>query len=277
MSEYTFTNALGFSLAELAAMVNRSYEQSYLPLQQTALELANYCQYNNMDLGNTVVMFDGDSFVGCSMLATRGQRGWLGGFGIVPQYRGQGAGKALLTRQLAVARALGLAQIQLEVPLQTAEATRLGESAGFKSRRGVLDLLLATDALPQPVSTANISKREPEAMMDWLLQGQQPAWTRERINLQIKGGDAVVLTRADGTSTVMMYRRRGSQGEKVQLYAVALTEPSSDNFALMLRHAAAGATTISIHNEPEGTALHLACTALGFAEEHRYHEMAIEL
>ncbi len=277
MSEYTFTDALDYSMAQLAVLVNCSYEQSYLPLQQSALELANYCQYNNMDLGNTVVMFEGDSFVGCSMLATRGQRGWLGGFGIVPQYRGRGAGKALLTRQLAVARGLGLTQIQLEVPLQTNAALRLGASAGFKSRRDVFDLLIASEALPNPTSMGNISRREPEQIIDWLLQGQQPGWTRDRINLQIKGGDGVVLTRADSPSAAMMYRRRGSQGQKVQLYAVALSESAPADLAYMLRHAAAGVTTISIHNEPEGTLLHQACTALGFIEEHRYHEMAIEL
>ncbi len=278
MSDYTFTDALGYSMAQLAAMINRSYEQSYLPLQQSPLELAYYCQYNNMDLGNSVVMFAAETFVGASLLATRGQRGWLGGFGIVPEYRGRGAGKALIARQLAVARALGLTQIQLEVPLQTAQASRLGASAGFKSRRDVLDLLIATAALPQLASTASISHTAAETMMDRLLQGQQPAWTRERINLLIKGGEAIELTHTEGTSAAMMYRRRGPQGEKVQLYAVVLPEPAAaTDFALMLNHAAAGATIISIHNEPEGTALHQVCTALGFVEEHRYHEMAIDL
>ncbi|PZR97348.1 MAG: hypothetical protein DLM69_09810, partial [Candidatus Chloroheliales bacterium] len=250
MSDYTFTDALGYSMEQLVEMVNRCYKQSYLPLQQTPLELARYCQYNNMDLGSIVVMFDGDNFVGCSLLATRNRRGWLGGFGIVPEYRGRGAGRAMLTRQLAVARTFGLTQLQLEVPLQSTPAPRLGESAGFESRRDVFDLLLATKALPHHASTASISPANPEQIMDLLLQGQQPAWTRERINLLVKGGEAIVLSHASGATAAMMYRRRGSHGEKVQLYAAALSNYAGANdFALMLRHAADSATSISIHNE----------------------------
>ncbi len=88
----------------------------------------------------------------------------------------------------------------------------------------------------------------------------------------------MTLTRADGSKAALMYRRRGRLGEKVQIYAAALHEPgaTSDLLAL-LKHAAAEAVTVSIHNEPEGTPLHHACRELGFSEEHRYHEMHIEL
>lgn len=277
MGEYTFSNALMFNMSELAVMVNRTYEQSFLPLQQTAGELAAYCQYNNMDLGNSLVMREGDNLVGATLLATRGKRGWLGGFGIVPEYRGRGAGKALLGRQLTAGRAIGLTSIQLEAPLESEVAVRLGESMGFITRRDVLDLLLASDTLPQHDSNASISATDAETIMDWLLQGLQPAWTRERINLLIKGGEALTLTRADGSKAALMYRRRGRQGEKVQIYAMALSETGNTlDFLALLHHAAAGATKISIHNEPEGTPLHHACRELGFSEEHRYHEMRHE-
>ncbi len=138
MSNYTFTDALSYSIAQLAEMVNRSYEQSYLPLQQTPLELARYYQYNNMDMGSTVVMFDRDTFVGTSMLATRDRRGWLGGFGIVPAYRGRGAGKAMLTRQLAVAHAAGLTTLQLEVPCRVQPRNDWAQARG--SSRAVMCL-----------------------------------------------------------------------------------------------------------------------------------------
>lgn len=277
MREYTFSDALGYSIAQLAAMVNRSYEQSYLELQQTAGELAAYCQYNNMALEHSLIMREGDNFVGATLLATRAQRGWLGGFGIVPEYRGQDAGKALLVQQLALARTIGLTSIQLEVPLESEAAQRLGASAGFQTRRDVLDLLIDVAALPPPAS-AIISSSDPERIMNWLMQGQPAAWTRERINLLIKGGDALVLHRDDEAQAALMYRRRGKLGEKVQIYALALSATGNgQDIAALLHHAAVGATRISIHNEPEGTPLHRACQELGFAEEHRYHEMHIEL
>ena len=41
---------------------------------------------------------------------------------------------------------------------------------------------------------------------------------------------------------------------------------AADDFGLMLHHAAEGATTISLHNEPEGTTLYQVCSDLGFVQ-----------
>jgi ribosomal protein S18 acetylase RimI-like enzyme len=275
MSEYIFTDALGYSMAQLAEMDNESFREYYIPIQTTPLDMARYCQRNSVDLSNTVVMRDGEQFVGMSMVATRGRRSWVAGFGIVPEYRGKGAGKALMIRTLEVTRAADLTWLQLEVLAQNTRAQRLYESSGFAIRRDVVGLKVGVEAIPKHASTARISLTDPEHIMDWLLQGQQPAWSRERASLLVVGGKAIVISRPGGATGAMLYQRRE---DRIQVLAVALIDRTSANdFAFMLRHVAEGVKTVNLHNEPDDSVLFQVCKDLGFEEEYRQHEMTVEL
>ncbi len=275
MSDYTFTDALGYSMAQLGEMDNQSFREYYFPIENTPLTIARYCQNNNVDLGSTVVMHDGDTFVGMSMVATRGKRGWVAGFGIVPEYRGKGAGKAMMARTLEVARAAGLTGLQLEVLAQNTRAKRLYENSGFTVRRDVVGLKLAAEAIPRHSTTARLTTTEAEHIMDWLLQGQKPAWSRQRASLLVTGGDALVISRPGGATGAMLYQRLE---HRIQVYAVALIDRTSANdFAFMLRHVVADLPFVRVHNEPDDSVLFQVCNELGFEEEYRQHEMTIEL
>ncbi|PZR97347.1 MAG: hypothetical protein DLM69_09805 [Candidatus Chloroheliales bacterium] len=275
MSDYTFSDALGCNMAQLAEMDNQSFAEYYFPIENAPQTMARYCQNNNVDLGNTVVMHDGETFVGMSMVATRGKRGYVMGFGIVPEYRGRGAGKAMLAHTLEVARAAGLIRLQLEVLTQNTHAQRLYENSGFSVRRDVVTLKIGVDAIPRHATTAHITRTDPEQIMDWLLQGQKPIWSRERASLLVVGGEALVISRPGGATGAMLYQRRE---DRIQVLAAALIDRTSANdFAFMLRHVAEGVESVKIHSEPDDTVLFQVCKDIGFAEEHRLHEMIIEL
>ncbi len=275
MSDYTFTDALGCSMAQLGEMDNQSFREYYFPVQNTPLIMARFAQQNSVDLGGTVIMRDGETFVGISMLATRGKRGYIGGFGIVPEYRGKCAGKAMMAQQLAVARAQGLTRLQLEVLAQNTRAQRLYENYGFVAHRDVVGLKSSLAAIPNHKTTARLAPTEPEYIMDWLLQGQQPAWSRERASLLVMGGEALVISRPGGATGAMLYQRRE---DHIQVLAVALIDRTSANdFAFMLRHAAGDLPSVGIHNEPDNSVLYQVCKDMGFEEEYRQHEMTIEL
>lgn len=278
MSEYIFTDALGLNMTELAALDVETFQEFFFPVETTATEMARYCQNSNIDLGNTVVMYDGERRIGMSAFATRGRRGYIAGFGIIPEYRGRGVGKLLLAHQLEVARSYGLRSMQLEVLAQNTLAQRLYEGGGFKIKRGLANLKIAAEALPQHVTNAPVRVTEPELIMDWLMQGQQPAWDRERASLLVMKSEALVVNRPGGATAVMLYRRSGEGDKDVQLSAVALIDRTSTNdFLAMLRYAAEGAEKISVHDEPEGTMLNLICRDMGFEEEYQLHEMVVEL
>lgn len=67
-------------------------------------------------------------------------RGTLG-MGVLPDYRGKGIGRALLSTCLEKARANGITRVELEVRVDNESAIRLYESVGFESealkRRGL--------------------------------------------------------------------------------------------------------------------------------------------
>ncbi len=275
MNEYTFTDALGYSMTQLAEMDNRSFEQYYIPIHSTPTEMARYCWHNNVDLSSTVVMHEGDTFVGMSMLARRGQRGYVCGFGLVPEYRGMGAGKVMLAHTLEVVRTAGMRQLQLEALVQNSRAITLYENAGFVKQRELVGLHIAADAIPRHASNAQITPTEAEYIMDWLMQGQQPAWSRQRVSLLAQGGEAIVTSRPGGATAAMLYQRRG---DTAHILATALIDRTSTNdLATMLRHAAEGVPFVRLQNQPQDSTLFLACQDLGFTEEYRQYEMKVEL
>lgn len=69
----------------------------------------------DLDLDSSPVLIDGGELVGFSYLGRRGDRGWIGGFGVAPAHRGRGVGREIFAEQMAVIRRLGLARVQLEV------------------------------------------------------------------------------------------------------------------------------------------------------------------
>lgn len=61
------------------------------------------------------------------------QEVWLGWFGILPQYRGDGYGRALLERSMDMARQEGYQTLRLYTDEENAEARNLYQKAGFVS------------------------------------------------------------------------------------------------------------------------------------------------
>jgi GNAT superfamily N-acetyltransferase len=88
-----------------------------------------------------LVRFEGNEFSGPSPCATiQGLRRsqWVGtiqNVGVVPEHRGCGLGRALLTKSLLGFRQLGIRQVRLEVTAANKSAVRLYESLGFLVRR----------------------------------------------------------------------------------------------------------------------------------------------
>jgi GNAT superfamily N-acetyltransferase len=61
---------------------------------------------SDIDLARSIVLeTDSAEFIGLSLLAIRGARGWIGGFGVQRKHRRHGYSAVLIRSQLAVARA----------------------------------------------------------------------------------------------------------------------------------------------------------------------------
>src|SRR5258708_2094982 len=181
MSEYHFSNASGYTHAQLSEMHNLSFSGYFFPMTLTTEMNADFWRIYQIDANRSFAMHDqNETFVGMVRLATRGKRGWCGGFGIAPQFRGTGASTILAKRMVQVARESGLATLQLEALTQNIRAIKLYKKVGFISQRRLFGLTIVTDALPDAshrtfLQTESVS---PVMLLPWLPSVGQQYWGR---------------------------------------------------------------------------------------------------
>jgi ribosomal protein S18 acetylase RimI-like enzyme len=278
MSEYRFTPALGYSFEQLAEMHNLSFAGYFMPANMTPAQVADFWRINQIDATCCVVMHDASkAFVGMARMGTRGTRGWCGGFGIVPAFRSSGASKLLAEEMVRVARATGLAQLQLEVLSQNIAARKIYEHVGFVVQRRLFGLRLAASALPTSTATMMTIKQAPlETLFSWPRQNlAQPAWGLELASLLTMPCELLIATDADGAQHAFTAQR---QGDVVRLQVALSQHPLSDDTLAALLHALAGdAATIQIFNEPDDSPFFARYRALGFTEFFSQYEMLLRL
>jgi GNAT superfamily N-acetyltransferase len=123
----SFVPADGFTDEDLAALFNRGYEGYFVPMHVDAATFRFMVDAWDIDLSRSRV----EPGRGFCNLAVRGERGWIGGIGVVPEARREGLGRALMEAVLALAPA----QVTLEVLEQNEPAIKLYESLGFERTR----------------------------------------------------------------------------------------------------------------------------------------------
>src|SRR5690348_9430884 len=172
MNTYSFSNALAYTQMQLAEMHSASFSGYFFPTMITAEMSAGFWRVFQIDAKYCVVMHNEQgAFVGIARIGVRGLRGWCGGFGIVPEFRGTGASKLLVTQMVQVARENGLATLQLEVLTQNIRAIKLYEGAGFRFARRLIGIEAAIDALPDASPTFQATFVDPSVLLPRLYEG----------------------------------------------------------------------------------------------------------
>ena len=116
-----------YSYAELAELFTRGYEGYFVPMHLDEPTLRYMVDAWDIDLSKSRVAPD----AGLANLAVRGDRGWIGGIGVVPEQRRKGVGRALMEAVLDLAPETVL----LEVIEANEPAIELYESLGFEKTR----------------------------------------------------------------------------------------------------------------------------------------------
>jgi ribosomal protein S18 acetylase RimI-like enzyme len=258
----------------LVAAFNLVYTDYIVPAVVNAAWLRQHVALFDIDLERSPVWLDDDgSVVGLSFLGIRDDRGWVGGFGIAPQHRGQGASHGLIQAVLASARAAGLRQVQLEVIIGNDAAVRTYERAGFEHQRDLLVLTRPAGPLTIDVDTTAALEIAPAALIPARdrMPASPPVWQREPRSLahaaNLNGllvGDpaaplALCLYRATDTA-VRLADIAALDAMSAQTLLAALIEREPDQ-------------PITIVNEPEGSEALPALLDAGWVEDLRQHEM----
>lgn len=244
----TIVPADTFDLAALAALFTAGYEGYYVPLHVDEQALTFMVGAWDIDLSRSRVALRGEDRVGVAMLGVRGERGWIGGLGVVPGARRSGVGRALMEALLAEAPA----DVSLEVIEQNEPAIRLYESLGFERTR-ILEVWSLTEQAPP--ATARTVESRPLGQADLPWQRADASLPAEVEQIEVDGAAALI-------------RVTGPRVSVLQLEA-------QDETAAEALLAAARARGESLHyvNVPEGDPASAALQALGGTLELRQFEM----
>jgi len=128
-------SASSLPLADLAALFTRAYEGYVVPMQIDEATLLFLVRTFDLDLDAGLVALREEEPVGLVNLGIRGERGWIGGLGVVATERRDGLGRALMEAVHAEARARGVREISLEVIEGNDAAHRLYEDLGYEPIR----------------------------------------------------------------------------------------------------------------------------------------------
>lgn len=274
MCDYRFSNALGYTFEQLADMHNASFSGYVVPITMTPEQVADFWRLNHIDANRCVVMHDAhNTFVGMARMGTRGTRGWCGGFGIVPAFRGTGVSKLLADEMVRIARETGLSMLQLEVLTQNIRARRLYERVGFVVRRRLLGLQIAISALPESGSLS-LERLPLETLLSW----PEPAlaelcWSLEPASLLAMQAEMWAWSGPDGQRNMLVVQRQDSS---VRIQAALLQSQFTDTtFAALLRAVGTDAETIQVFNAPEENPLVSHAMRVGFTQWFSQYEMTL--
>ncbi|QBD78611.1 GNAT family N-acetyltransferase [Ktedonosporobacter rubrisoli] len=275
MDEYRFSNALDYTHAQLSEMHNLSFSGYFFPMTITPAKSANYWRTHQIDANRCVVMHDrhGD-FVGMARMGTRGRRGWCGGFGIAPQFRGRGASHVLAERMVQVARESELATLQLEVLTQNTRAFKVYEKAGFVAKRRLFGLEMETSALPAG-SRLQTETSGPEAFLPLVYMDGDPCWGCEPASILTLQTETITVPDPQGRANSLLVWRTHEVAEI--LGAVFQSELTDGELVTVLRRAAGDAPKLWLYNEPEQSPFLARCRSLGFKEFFTQYEMSMQL
>jgi RimJ/RimL family protein N-acetyltransferase len=280
MDEYRFARALAYDFGALAAMFTSAFTGYFFPMTMTAEAMVAHWRLNHIDGARSLVMLDVEgAFAGMTLIGARGTRGWCGGFGIVPAFRGRGAGKRLAREMVETARASGLRSLQLEVLSQNAAARAIYEGAGLSVRRRLQTVEIAVATLPDGADTRPLVAAVPvgsAAALDVeVALAAQPIWQQELASLLAITTETTQITDSAGAQTALICAR---SGDKTRILAASVAPSLAVQELTALLHRAAGeSSAIQLVNCPASDALMARCQALGFTEVYSQDEMYLAL
>lgn len=283
----TYQRASTLSPENVVAAFNRSFEGYFVPMAHTVDSLRALIAVNAVALAHSYVALDAARQpAGIALLAIRGARGWIGGMGLAPEWRGRGEAAPLMRAALDEARALGLASVELEVLAQNTPARRLYASLGFENTRrlAVFTGPLAHDRPPiqPPLPIREIAVER--ALGEFAALHQVPSpWQRDLPALVEMAPTLHATALLDGETirAYLLCMAPSASGHSIMDFgsrAATLDARRDDALALIaaLMTPTPGASIRAI-NVPPGDALGDALTLLGCPTPHMQWEMKLAL
>lgn len=135
--EFDTVPASNYSLPDLVNLLNRGFENYFIPIQFTVDMFSNMLRKDGIDLADSRVLIVDDEACGIALIACRRGKhtSRLAAMGIAKGTRGKGAGSWFMNQLLTEARDRGDKEMALEVIEQNEPAVLLYRKYGFQTIR----------------------------------------------------------------------------------------------------------------------------------------------
>ena len=229
-----------------------------------------HVERNGVDLARSRRWTVGGALSGVALLAFRGERAWIGGFGVVPEHRGRGLAQRYLDETLAIAREAGATSVELEVLTYNPRAIRLYERAGFARIDEVVVWVREPLFPPGAAEAEPVRRAYDAAAVAALARTPASCWQREPQSVAAAAPFEALFVGAPELPDAFAFVRRG---ERASLLDARAHDAAAAAALLSALDTQLGAHELALVNEPARGALHDAFAAHGawreFARQHR--------
>ena len=172
------------------AALNESFKNYFVPLHFSEDAFLMLIEQETIWMESSAAAVDAGRVVGVGMLAVRGKSGWIGGMGVIPEYRRQGLARRMMQFLLEQSKSLDLERVRLEVITQNTGAYTLYQSLGFETARELHILSREVAKLPEAYTTpptgVSISEENPANLLNIIsvLPSAPHPWQRSMVKLK---------------------------------------------------------------------------------------------
>jgi ribosomal protein S18 acetylase RimI-like enzyme len=259
-----------------AAAYSAVYAAYVVDFHMTPEQVQRHVESTAIDPARSPLWLDDTGAIqAMAALGIREQRGWIGGFGVAPAYRGQHLSHALLRAVFEIATSSGLRQLELEVLANNLAAIHVYERGGF--RRAGRDLVgLRGDAAHAVTTSGSDADVHPVSLEQALaalaaLRPAAPCWQREGGTLlTLPGMHGLRVGEALQPAAAVAYRVAEAG---VIIADIAARDPKAATTLIAGLAREWPGRPIHLSNEPEGSAGCQAALRAGCIEVWRQHRM----
>lgn len=266
----------GLDAAELAAAFTTVYTDYVVPFVLSEAAARQHVTAYEIVPERSILWRDvTGAVVGLAALGVRGERGWIGGFGLASDWRGHRLSGPLLARLLEQAREANLRRVQLEVITSNGRAIRTYERAGFRRTRDLLFLVSGEEAASAG-DRAALHEVEPRTLLAAPpFPSVAPCWQREAASLaHLPDLRGLVL---GPPAAPRAYAVVSLAATAAAIGAIAGESEEAVTALVAALAARLPGRVLRLANEPEESPIPAALRHLGWRELLRQHEMACDL
>ncbi|MGR5943762.1 GNAT family N-acetyltransferase [Enterobacter sp. C4G1] len=182
--ELTAVSALHFSAAILTDILERCFQDYFVPFSLTPEAFAQRFGSEGLSYEDSCVWLRGDEPVAIALITRRAGAARLGAFAILPEYRGKGLARGMLTPLFAALKAKGISPFYLEVIHENTAAIALYEALGFRVSQGLWGFKGGTADVPMSGELREATLHDLLRVV-WSAPGEHMPWQLDPLSLPL--------------------------------------------------------------------------------------------